>query len=63
MSGMCIKLVYGLFLGCYINTADMKLCGPRIEDFRPIYTMYNCPMSSNTQVFLDFLNSGPKVCR
>lgn len=61
--GICIKLLYSSFLACYINTADMKECGPEVKDFRPIYVMYHCNQCSNDVVFKEMLFSGEKECK
>lgn len=48
MDGFCIKLLYVVFAQCFINTGNMKMCGPEVKDFRPIYTLEMCNECSNS---------------
>lgn len=65
MEGICFKLLYATFLSCYISTANIQECGPQVSDFTPIYSMYECPMSSGdfVQKLVDMSLSGPKECK
>lgn len=51
MNGMCIVLLYSSFAQCFINTANMALCGPRVKDFSPIYSMYACSMRLDKDLY------------
>lgn len=42
MEGYCSQIIYSFLAQCLINTGDMDFCGPRVEDFRPIYSLVKC---------------------